>query len=109
MSKCTDFVQVLFIPFWQLFYVEKHILTMGGGCAFCVNSYTDPRMRFATLFFCVSFFLLLSASLAHAQSAQTGIAVPVIVNDENPPDGSIVCTGKGSYILCNDTYSTAIF
>ncbi len=45
----------------------------------------------------------------HAQSAQMGVAYSVIVNGDQPKDGDLICTGKGGYVLCADTYSTAIF
>jgi hypothetical protein len=58
-------------------------------------------------------FLILSLTLANsivfAQSGQTGVAIPIIVTGDQPEDGSIVCTGRGSYMVCDDTYSTGMF
>ncbi len=58
-------------------------------------------------------FLILSLAICSdqvlAQSSQTGVALPVTIEGQQPPDGSVICTGKGSYVMCADTFSTAIF
>lgn len=52
---------------------------------------------------------LSSAPLVFAQSSQTGVAIPVVVDGTQPKDGDVICTGKSGYILCAFNYSTAIF
>lgn len=51
----------------------------------------------------------LSSAPVFAQSSQTGVALPITITGDAPADGSVVCAGKGSYVLCADTFSTAIF
>ncbi len=54
-------------------------------------------------------FFGLATTHAFAQSAQMGVALSVVVNGTAPKDGDVICTGKGGYVLCSDTYSTAMF
>lgn len=65
------------------------------------------KLRFSILIALTT--LATSATIISAQSSLTGIATPIIVTGEQPVDGSVICAGKGSYVLCAQTYSTAIF
>ncbi|MEP7166770.1 MAG: hypothetical protein ABI758_02205 [Candidatus Woesebacteria bacterium] len=66
-------------------------------------------MRTPLFLLLTSFFLFGAVRLAHAQSGQTGTAIPAVIAGEQPTDGSVICTGRGSYSMCKDSYSSAIF
>ncbi len=55
------------------------------------------------------FFVLFSASLSHAQTSSSDVAIPVIVTGQAPQLGDILCSGKGSYVICTNDYDTSIF
>lgn len=66
-------------------------------------------MRALLALISLSFFIFLVSGTVRAQSGQTGVAIPIIVTGEQPEEGDIICTGRGSYMVCDDTYSTGMF
>ncbi len=55
------------------------------------------------------FLLFVSSRSVSAQISSSGVATPVIVGGTAPSLGSVICSGKGSYELCSNTYDTSIF
>lgn len=65
--------------------------------------------RLGILLLAVVSLIALSSKRVEAQISSTGVATPVIVGGTAPSLGSVICSGKGSYELCSNTYDTSIF
>lgn len=65
--------------------------------------------RFASALIITSSLFFCCAVHVDAQSGLTGVAVPVVVEGDQPEEGSILCTGKAGYVLCEAAYSSALF
>ncbi len=44
-----------------------------------------------------------------AQVDSSDVAAPVIVTDNQPTVGDVICTGRGSYVLCANDYDTSMY